>query len=107
MSTDLYMRIGSETKTFTVTALLQLVDQRKVRLHDPISKYVAGVPDGNAITLRDLAEMRSGLFDYLRDPAFLSVPGSPTSAGNGHPGSCSPTASADHWYSRRAPATTT
>jgi D-alanyl-D-alanine carboxypeptidase len=71
MSTDLYMRIGSETKTFTVTALLQLVDQRKVRLDSPISKYVAGVPDGNTITLRELAEMRSGLFDYLSNPAFL------------------------------------
>ena len=71
MSTDLNMRIGSETKTFTVTALLQLVDQRKVRLDDPISKYVAGVPDGNAITLRELAEMRSGLFDYLSNAAFL------------------------------------
>ena len=76
MSTDLYMRIGSETKTFTVTALLQLVDQGKVRLDDPISKYVAGVPDGNAITLRELAEMRSGLFDYLSNPAFLPALGS-------------------------------
>ena len=71
MSTDLYMRIGSETKTFTVTALLQLVDERKVRLDDTIGKYVAGVPDGNAITLRELAEMRSGLFDYLSNAAFL------------------------------------
>ena len=42
MSTDLYMRIGSETKTFTVTALLELVDRGKVRLDSPISKYVAG-----------------------------------------------------------------
>jgi D-alanyl-D-alanine carboxypeptidase len=71
MGTDLHMRIGSETKTFTVTALLQLVDQRKVRLDDPISKYVAGVPDGDEITLRELAGMRSGLFDYLSNPAFL------------------------------------
>jgi D-alanyl-D-alanine carboxypeptidase len=54
-----------------VTALLQLVDQRKVRLDDPISKYVSGVPDGNKITLRELAEMRSGLFDYLNNPDFL------------------------------------
>jgi CubicO group peptidase (beta-lactamase class C family) len=47
------------------------VDQRKVRLDDPISKYVDGVPDGNAITLRELAEMRSGLFDYLSNDAFV------------------------------------
>ena len=73
MSTSLYMRIGSETKTFTVTAILQLVDQGKVRLDDPIGKYVSGVPSGNRITIRQLAEMRSGLFSYTGDPAFLRV----------------------------------
>ena len=71
MSTNLYMRIGSETKTFTVTAILQLVDQGKVRLDDPIGKYVSGVPSGNRITIRQLAEMRSGLPSYTGDPAFL------------------------------------
>jgi D-alanyl-D-alanine carboxypeptidase len=49
MSTGLYMRIGSETKTFTVTAVLQLVDRHKLRLNDPIGRYVSGVPDGNDV----------------------------------------------------------
>ncbi|PKV86488.1 D-alanyl-D-alanine carboxypeptidase [Streptomyces sp. TLI_146] len=70
MRTDLNMRIGSETKTFTVTALLQLVDRGKVGLDDPISRYVRGVPDGRHITLRQLAEMRSGLFPYSKDEEF-------------------------------------
>jgi D-alanyl-D-alanine carboxypeptidase len=70
MSTNLFMRIGSETKTFTVTALLQLVDQGKVSLDDPISKYIDGVISGDAITLRELAEMRSGLVNYSATPAF-------------------------------------
>ncbi|MFI6686345.1 serine hydrolase domain-containing protein [Streptomyces sp. NPDC050485] len=70
MAPDLNMRIGSVTKTFTVTALLELVDQGKVGLDDPISKYVTGVPNGDKITLRDLAEMRSGLFNYSADPGF-------------------------------------
>lgn len=68
--TDLRFRIGSETKTFTVTALLRLVDQGKVRLDDPIGKYIASVPNGTKITLRDLAGMRSGLFNYSEDPKF-------------------------------------
>ena len=78
MSTDMYSRIGSVTKTFTVTALLQLVDEAKLKLDDPISKYIPGVPAGDQITLRDLAQMQSGLltFDdvaefansYLTDP---------------------------------------
>jgi len=64
MATDLYMRIGSNTKAFTVTALLILADQGKLRLDDPIGRYVKGVPNGNSITLRQLAQMRSGLYDY-------------------------------------------
>ncbi|MET7986394.1 MULTISPECIES: serine hydrolase domain-containing protein [unclassified Streptomyces] len=70
MSVDSYVRIGSETKTFTVTALLELVDQHRIRLDDPISKYIRGVPNGRHITLRQLAEMRSGLFPYTSDAGF-------------------------------------
>ena len=64
MSTDMYSRIGSVTKTFTITALLQLVDQGKLALDDPISKYMSGVPSGDQITLRELAQMRSGLITF-------------------------------------------
>src|SRR5262249_30479615 len=64
MATDLVMRIGSLTKAFTVTAVLQLVDQGKLGLDDPISKYVPGVPNGDAITIRQLAARRRGLFSY-------------------------------------------
>ncbi|KOU72002.1 beta-lactamase [Streptomyces sp. XY66] len=70
MRTDFNTRIGSQTKTFTVTALLQLVDQGKVGLDDPIGDYISGVPNGDRITLRELAGMRSGLFNYSEDPAF-------------------------------------
>ncbi|WP_369387026.1 serine hydrolase domain-containing protein [Streptomyces sp. CG1] len=73
MAPGLYMRIGSETKTFTVTALLQLVDQKKVGLDDPIGKYIGGVPNENRITLRQLAEMRSGLYNYSEDPDFVQA----------------------------------
>ncbi|MFE0463663.1 serine hydrolase domain-containing protein [Kitasatospora sp. NPDC058965] len=70
MRLDVRQRIGSVTKTFTVTALLQLVDEHRVGLDDPVSAYVDGVPCGDRITLRQLAEMRSGLFPYTFDPDF-------------------------------------
>ncbi|MPY34314.1 beta-lactamase family protein [Streptomyces adustus] len=73
MSTDLYTRIGSETKTFTVTALLQLVDQKKAGLDDTIDRFVDGVPNGDRITLRQLAGMRSGLFNYTDDDGFFKA----------------------------------
>lgn len=71
MSTKLYFRIASVTKSFTVTAVLQLVDQHKVGLDSPISDYVSGVPDGNRISIRELADMRSGLTNYATTDAFL------------------------------------
>jgi len=43
MKTDFYSRIGSVTKTFTVTGVLQLADQGKFGLDDPIAKFVDGV----------------------------------------------------------------
>ncbi|WP_406328964.1 serine hydrolase domain-containing protein [Streptomyces sp. NBC_00203] len=73
MARDMYIRIGSETKTFTVTALLKLVDEGKIGLDDPIGKYIDGVPNGDKITLRNLAGMRSGLFNYSEDPGFFKA----------------------------------
>ncbi|MBG0856316.1 beta-lactamase family protein [Streptomyces spinoverrucosus] len=73
MTPGLYMRIGSETKTFTVTALLKLVDEGKIGLDDTIGEYVDGVPNGDEITLRQLAGMRSGLFNYSEDQDFFKA----------------------------------
>jgi len=67
MTTDLHMRIGSNTKAFVITGILQLVDQGKLGLDDPISKFVPGVPNGDNITIRHLAQMRSGLVSYSDD----------------------------------------
>jgi D-alanyl-D-alanine carboxypeptidase len=61
------------TKTFTVTAVLQLADQGKLSLDDPIAEFVDGVPLGAKITLRQLARMQSGLFNYSASPAFQHV----------------------------------
>ena len=66
-----HMRIGSNTKTFTVTALLILANEDKIVLDDPVSKYFGYVPNGKAITLRMLANMTSGLFNYTEDEAWV------------------------------------
>ncbi|AZM89771.1 serine hydrolase domain-containing protein [Streptomyces sp. W1SF4] len=73
MRADVNQRIGSVTKTFTVTALLQLVDAGRAGLDDPVGKYVAGVPNGDRITLRELAGMRSGLYNYSEDEGFFKA----------------------------------
>ncbi|MFC5336891.1 serine hydrolase domain-containing protein [Leucobacter denitrificans] len=58
----------SITKSFVVTALLTLVDEGQVSLDDPIGDYVEGVPNGDRVTLRHLATMRSGLANYSAMP---------------------------------------
>lgn len=70
METGFYHRIGSVTKTFTGTAVLQLAGEGKLGLDDPIAAYIEGVPGGATITVRDLAGMRSGLVDYTKTAGF-------------------------------------
>jgi D-alanyl-D-alanine carboxypeptidase len=60
-------RIYSVTKTFTATAILQLVDGGQLSLEDTLEKYVHGVPNGGLITIRELLAMRAGIYDYIND----------------------------------------
>jgi D-alanyl-D-alanine carboxypeptidase len=70
MSMDDYFRIGSNTKTMTSTVILQLVQEGKLSLDDPIAKYRPEVPNGQNITIAQLSEMRSGLYSYTFDEGF-------------------------------------
>jgi len=59
-------RIGSTTKTFTATAVLQLADKGALRLDDPIAKYYPNAPPAwSAITLRNLLNHTSGIPDFV------------------------------------------
>jgi D-alanyl-D-alanine carboxypeptidase len=73
MHTNNYMRIGSITKSLTATVILQLVDQGKLRLDDPVGKYQPEVPNGEHITIRELLQMTSGLFSYSSDLAWVQA----------------------------------
>ncbi|MGH7919050.1 MAG: serine hydrolase domain-containing protein [Candidatus Dormibacteraceae bacterium] len=70
MSMDDYFRVGSNTKTMTSTVILQLAQEGKLKLDDPISKFQPEVPNGQNITIAQLSEMRSGLYSYSFDPGF-------------------------------------
>ena len=59
-------QLASVTKQFTATGVMLLVEEGKVRLSDPVSKYVTGLPAGwSNITVRHLLSMTSGIKDYL------------------------------------------
>jgi D-alanyl-D-alanine carboxypeptidase len=70
MRLDDHMRIGSIAKTMTGTIVLQLVDEGKLGLDQPLSDFRPDVPGAGTITIRQLLNMTSGLFDYGDDPAL-------------------------------------
>ena len=73
MTADMHTRVGSITKTFTGTLLMQLQEQGMVSLDDTIDRYVTGVPNGDVISLRQLANMTSGVASYTRNQAFVDA----------------------------------
>ena len=81
-------RIGNLTKTYVATVLLQLVEEGHLSLDDPVTRFVPGlVPGGDKITIRQLLNQTSGLFDYQDDPRVLAPYSPATWPTAGHRGS--------------------
>ena len=68
-----YFRIASNTKTMTAAIIVQLAQEGKLKFSDPVSKYVIGVPNGDHITIAELLQMRSGLYNYLESPKIAAT----------------------------------
>lgn len=67
-------RVGSLTKTFVSTVMLQLADEGKLTLDDTVAQWLPGVvPGGEDITIRQLLNMKAGLYDYPNDPQFRAA----------------------------------
>ena len=65
-------RVGSITKTYVATVLLQLVGERRVSLEDTVERWLPGrVPNGRNVTVRQLMTHTSGLGDYFQQPGFF------------------------------------
>ncbi|MEU1440198.1 serine hydrolase domain-containing protein [Streptomyces mirabilis] len=70
-----HYRVGSITKTFVSTVLLQLEAERRLSLDDKVEKWLPGVVrghghDGRLITVRQLLNHTSGIFNYTADDDF-------------------------------------
>jgi D-alanyl-D-alanine carboxypeptidase len=73
MHTGERYRVGSITKTFVATVVLQLAGEGRLRLSDPVERWLPGlVPNGRRITIRQLLNHTSGLFNYTEDPRVLA-----------------------------------
>ena len=62
--------IGSITKTYTATVILQLVDEAKIRLNTTLDTYFPNIPNAKKITISHLLQHRSGLFNITNNPDF-------------------------------------
>jgi len=67
-------RLGSVTKTFVATAVLQLVDEGKIGLDEAANKYLSFMPGESKVTVRQLLNHSSGIFDAENDdPIFAKA----------------------------------
>lgn len=78
MTPDLEWGIRSITKAYTVTLILQLADEGLLSLDDTIDTWVAGIPNGSEVTLRQLAAMTGGVPDYVTEAFVEDFSADPT-----------------------------
>ncbi|MCY7484504.1 serine hydrolase domain-containing protein [Paenibacillus alvei] len=72
MDPEFHFRIGSITKTFVATVMLQLAEEKKLSLDDSVEKWLPGVVQGNGyngnnITIRQLLNHTSGIASYTTE----------------------------------------
>jgi CubicO group peptidase (beta-lactamase class C family) len=65
-------KVGSVTKTFIATVVLQLVGEGRLRLSDSVERWLPGlIPGGENVTIRHLLSHTSGLYNYTEDPRLV------------------------------------
>lgn len=65
-------RIGSISKTFTATIIMQLVEEGKLKLTDKLSSFFKDIPNATDITIEHLLRHRSGIFNVTSQKDYLS-----------------------------------
>lgn len=63
-------KIGSITKMFTATVIFQLIEEKKLTLDTKLSQYYPQIPNADKITIGQLLNHHSGIYNYTNDPSF-------------------------------------
>jgi CubicO group peptidase (beta-lactamase class C family) len=75
MQPDGIFGIASFTKTFTAATVLKTVESGKLSLDDTLGQWLPEIaeriPDGESITIRQLLNGTSGIYDFTEDPRYL------------------------------------
>lgn len=64
-------RIGSISKTFTATLVMKAVEEKKVKLDQTIDKWFPGLANAERITVSNLLNHRSGIYNFTNSAAYL------------------------------------
>jgi D-alanyl-D-alanine carboxypeptidase len=75
---DSLWREGSITKTYVAATVVKMAGDGKLGLDDTLDTFSLQVPDAGSITVRQLLNHTSGLFDYTQDSAFATAGRMPT-----------------------------
>ena len=67
------VRVGSISKVYTATLVLQLVDDGLVELDEPVGTYLPGTSVSNAITVRHVLAHQSGIPNYTEVPQLIEA----------------------------------
>lgn len=71
INTESKFRIGSISKTFTATLIFKAIDEKKITLNQTISKFFPTVKNAEKITVANLLNHHSGIFNFTNNPDYL------------------------------------
>ncbi len=71
VSVDTAFRVGSISKSFTATMVMQLVDEGLVDLDEPLSTYLPDTRVGGDVTIRQLLSHTSGVASYTDQDGYF------------------------------------
>lgn len=72
--------IGSISKQFTAAAILMLQEEGKLKLDDPVEKYVPSLTRGDEVTIREILSHTSGYQDYWPEDYLMTPMMKPATA---------------------------
>ncbi|SEJ58131.1 CubicO group peptidase, beta-lactamase class C family [Dyadobacter sp. SG02] len=74
-------RIGSITKTFTATMVMQLVEEKKLALDTHLDQFFPNIPNAGQITIEMMLRHRAGIHNFTNDEAFWKFQTEPRTRG--------------------------
>jgi D-alanyl-D-alanine carboxypeptidase len=69
---DMRYSVGSISKQFAAAAILMLQEQGKLKLDDPVGKYIPGLTRGGEVTIRAILSHTSGYQDYWPEDYLMT-----------------------------------